>query len=211
MVSIQIQKAATFNSGRKTIKQILQPKVINYFSTHSYIVYISKYSDFVFLNNISRALDFPTFLENMKLSSSLSKILETGINVFKSNSQIMKNSKYYKISAIYKCVEKYSMTIVCNIWMICLELNRFVYDPSWMLHLFEFVRTLRSSVLVVFNNFLLIDATARSKISSDQKRFFIALSVYPLSFFANTPFNSYLLTYLNLSRRLFCEFWIGTY
>jgi len=44
--------------------------------------------------------------------------------------------------------------------MIWLELNWFVYDPSWMLHLSEFVWTLRSSVLVVFNNFLLIDATA---------------------------------------------------
>ena len=44
------------------------------------------------------------------------------------------------------------------------------------------------SVWDVFNNFLLIDATDRSKISSDQKRFFIALSLYPLSFFANTPF-----------------------
>jgi len=80
------------------------------------------------------------------------------------------------------------MTIVCNIWMICLELNWFVYDPSWMLHLSEFVWTIRSSVLVVFNNFLLIDATDKSKIRSDQKRFFIALSLYPLSFFANTPF-----------------------
>ncbi len=58
-----------------------------------------------------------------------------------------------------------------------------------MLHLSEFVWTLRSSVFVVFNNFLLIDATDRSKISSDQKRFFIALSLYPLSFFANTSFN----------------------
>jgi len=57
-----------------------------------------------------------------------------------------------------------------------------------MLHLSEFVWTLRPSVFVVFNNFLLIDATDRSKISSDQKRFFIALSLYPLSFFANTPF-----------------------
>ena len=38
------------------------------------------------------------------------------------------------------------------------------------------------------NNFLLIDATDRGKISSDQKRFFIALSLHPLSFFANTPF-----------------------
>ena len=37
------------------------------------------------------------------------------------------------------------------------------------------------------NNFLLIDATDRSKISSDQKCFFIALSLYPLSFFVNTP------------------------
>ena len=46
---------------------------------------------------------------------------------------------------------------------------------------------IRSLVLVVFNNFLLIDATDRSKISSDQKRFFIALS---LSFFANTPFKA---------------------
>ena len=35
------------------------------------------------------ALDFRTFLENMKMSSSLSKIFETGINVFKSNSQII--------------------------------------------------------------------------------------------------------------------------
>ena len=72
--------------------------------------------------------------------------------------------------------------------MICLKLNGFFYGLSLMLHLSEFVRTLRSSVLVVFNNFLLIDAIDRSKISSDQSRFFIALSLYPLSFFANTPF-----------------------
>ena len=58
-----------------------------------------------------------------------------------------------------------------------------------MLHLSEFVWTLRTSVLVVFNNFLLIDATDRSKISSDQKSFFIALGLCPHSFFANTPFN----------------------
>ena len=36
-----------------------------------------------------------------------------------------------------------------------------------MLQLSEFVWTLRSSVWLVFNNFLLIDATDRSKISSD--------------------------------------------
>ena len=35
----------------------------------------------------------------------------------------------------------------------------------------------------LFNNFLLIDGTDRSKISSEQKRLFIAVSLYPLSFF----------------------------
>ena len=81
------------------------------------------------------------------------------------------------------------MTIGCNIGMICLKLNRFFYVLSRMLHLSQFVWPLSYSVLVVFNNFFLIDATDRSKISSDQNRFFIALSLYPLSFFANTPFN----------------------
>ena len=83
------------------------------------------------------------------------------------------------------------MTVGCNIWMICLKLNRFFYGLSSMLHLSEFVWIIRTSVLVVFNNFLLIGATDRSKIRSDQKRFFIVLSLYPLSFFANTPFNGY--------------------
>ena len=57
-----------------------------------------------------------------------------------------------------------------------------------MSQLSEFVRMIRSSVIVFFNNFLLIDATDRSKISSDQKRLFFAVSLYPSSFFANTPF-----------------------
>ena len=48
-----------------------------------------------------------------------------------------------------------------------------------MLQFSQFVWSLRSSVWDVFNNFLLIDATDRSKISGDQKRFFIALSLYP--------------------------------
>ena len=62
-----------------------------------------------------------------------------------------------------------------------------------MFQLPQFVWALRSSVWDFFVNFLLIDATDRSKISGDQKRFFIALSLYPLSFFANTPFNSRIL------------------
>ena len=55
----------------------------------------------------------------------------------------------------------------------------------------EFVWPLSYSGWDVFKNFLLTDATDRNKISSDQKRFFIAFSLYPLSFFVNTPFKSY--------------------
>ena len=95
-----------------------------------------------------------------------------------------------------------SMLIGCNIWMICLELNWLFYDPSWTLQFSEFVWTLRSSVWVVFNNFLLIDATDRSKISSDQKRLFFAVSLYPLSFFANTPFNNLIFVSWTLNRDL---------
>ena len=114
------------------------------------------------------ALDFRTFLENMKMSSLLSKILETGIKVFKT---------------IYECVEKLIMIICCNIWMICLIKLIFLRSESWMQQLSEFLLMLRSSVCVVFNNFFLIDATDRSKISSDRKRLFFAVSLYPLSFF----------------------------
>ena len=89
-----------------------------------------------------------------------------------------------------------------NISMICLILNWFVYDPSWMLHLSEFVRTLRSSVLVVFNNFLLIDATDRSKICSDQKRLFFAVSLYSLSSFASTPFKTIIFIFSRETKEL---------
>ena len=60
----------------------------------------------------------------------------------------------------------------------------------------EFVWTQRSSVQVVFNNFLLINATDRSKISSNQKRLSIAVSLYLLSFFTNTPFKLEEKTYI---------------
>ena len=39
-----------------------------------------------------------------------------------------------------------------------------------------------------FLTIFLIDATDRSKISSDQTRLFFAVSLYPLSVFSNTPF-----------------------
>ena len=83
------------------------------------------------------------------------------------------------------------MSTGCNIWMIFLKLNRFFYGLSRMLQFSQFVWTPCYSLWDVFNNFLLIDAKDRSKISSDQKRFFIELSLYPLSFFANTPFKEH--------------------
>ena len=49
------------------------------------------------------------------MSSSESKIIEIGINVFKRNCQFIKvKKKYYEISTIYECVEKLSMIIGCN-------------------------------------------------------------------------------------------------
>ena len=83
------------------------------------------------------------------------------------------------------------MTTACNIWMICSELNWFVYNPSWMLHLSEFVWTLHSSMWVVFNNFLLIDTTDRSKISSNKKLIFIALSPYPVHLLRTLPLRKF--------------------
>ena len=62
-----------------------------------------------------------------------------------------------------------------------------------MLQFSQFVWALSYSVWDVFKNFLFTDETDRNKISDDQKRFFIALSLYPLSFFANTPFNNVLI------------------
>ena len=103
------------------------------------------------------------------------------LHVFKSNYQIIIFFfKNYEILTRYECVEK--LAIGCIIWMIYLELSWFFYDPSWMLQLSEFVWTLRSSACVVFNNFLLIDATDRSKISSDQKQLLFAINLYTLSF-----------------------------
>ena len=72
--------------------------------------------------------------------------------------------------------------------MICLKLNWFLRSKLYVAT-FWICMGAKFSVWDVFNNFLLIVSTDRSKISSDQKRFFIALSLYPLSFFANTPFN----------------------
>ena len=73
--------------------------------------------DWFFLNNISLALDFQTFRKNMKISSSLSKFSETRMNVFKSNSRIIKNKKYYEISTIYTNASNTPFKINFNLMM----------------------------------------------------------------------------------------------
>ena len=125
------------------------------------------------------ALDVSAWFHVAETSSWL-KIVFKCITVFKTN------KNYYEVSAtIYECIEKKSMIIGCNIWMICFELNCcFFYDPSPILKLSEFVKTLRSSVRVFFSNFLLIDATDKS--SSNHHRIFFDVNIYPLSFVANT-------------------------
>ena len=89
---------------------------------------------------------------------------------------------------MFTTASKKSMIIGCDIWMIFLELNLFFYDPTRLFQLSEFVWTLRYSVWVVFNNFLLINATDRSKIRNNPHRIFFDVSLNPLLFFANTPF-----------------------
>ena len=75
-----------------------------------------------------------------------------------------------------------------------------------MLQFSKFVKTLSYSVWDVFNNFRLIDASDRSKITSDQKRFFYRIKPIPpfLLFFANTPFKRF---FFSLSDRSFSEQW----
>ena len=80
------------------------------------------------------------------------------------------NSRTYKSGELMHKHNISVFRIISRIKLICLrsELN---------VAFSEFVWTLRSSVLVVFNNFLLIDAT---DISCNQKRLFFPASLYPL-------------------------------
>ena len=75
-----------------------------------------------------------------------------------------------------KIIEDYRLYYLNDLF----EIKWIFYGLSRMLQFSEFVWALSYSVWDVFNKVLLIDATDRNKISSDQKRFFIALSLYPL-------------------------------
>ena len=66
-----------------------------------------------------------------------------------------------------------------------------------MLQFSEFVWALSYSVWDVFNNFLLIDATDRSKTSSDQKRFLSHYTYTPFHFSRTLPLKKAIRWYLN--------------
>jgi len=83
-----------------------------------------------------------------------------------------------------KIIDEYRLQYLNELF----EIKLIFYYPSRGLQLTEFVWMLCYSALAVFSNFLLIDETDRSEISSDQKHLFFAVCLYPLSFFANTPF-----------------------
>ena len=91
---------------------------------------------------------------------------------------------------IYKISSKILVqTIVgCITWMSWYKFNLIIYDLSGIMQFREFVEVQRSLACVVFNQFLLLNATDRSKISCDQYRIKFDVNLYPLQFFANNPF-----------------------
>jgi len=62
-----------------------------------------------------------------------------------------------------------------------------------MLQFSQFVWALSYSVWDVFNNFLLVDATDRSKISGDQKRFFSHKAYTPFHFSRTLPLTNWMM------------------
>jgi len=127
---------------------------IDNFSTHSYnwyfIISFIFYSLIITFENIYSSFeDFWWWRRHFHIFQECLKI-QRQRNIIFFKSKMLWNIYIFKY--INECVEKKSMTIVCNIWIICLELNWLFYDPSWMLQLSEFVLTLRSSAWVVFNN-----------------------------------------------------------
>ena len=83
-----------------------------------------------------------------------------------------------KIVELEKIIDDYRLYYLNDLF----EIKLIFYGLSRMLQFSQFVWPLSYSVWDVFNNFLLKDATDRSKISSDQKRFFIALIHTPFHF-----------------------------
>ena len=100
-----------------------------------------------------------------------------------------KKGKNERVSGLISSwIQYWSLLIFHFIWMSNLKFNWIIDDLSGIKQLFEFAWTLRSSIWVVFNHFLFKVATDRSKISSNRYRIQFDANLYPLLFFANTPF-----------------------
>ena len=136
-----------FNS--KEIIQILLTLVIDYFSTHSQIVVLSYYFVFFMIWELlwKHLFLFRRFLIMQTTFSYFPGMFENPVPA----KMILKN----KIINIMK-YQLFTNASKNNRWLMFVISEWFVYDPSWMLHLSEFV----------FNYFLLMDATDRSKIKS---------------------------------------------
>ena len=139
-----------FNS--KPIINILQPIIIDTFPTHSYIVYyfiiLFLWSDSYFLKHLFLFRGFLIMKTKFSYCPGMFEIPAPAKYYLKKQ-----NQNFYEILNICECVEKKSITIVCNIWMIFLELNWLFCDPSLMLQLSEFVWTPRSyeSFITIFS------------------------------------------------------------
>ena len=103
----------------------------------------------------------------------------------------------------YKCPEFNSTFTTCNVRMISFK-NRLIYrldgimQPRIILYWFYSL-----DIIGVFNHFLPIYthyATDRGNISSDQNRFYFWISLFPLLFYANTPFDIFYLSCISLSK-----------
>ena len=83
-----------------------------------------------------------------------------------------------------------STITICNIWIISFKFNWILYELGKIIQLRGCVLciVLRSSVLVVFNHFLILDATDRSIIKSNQYRNQFKLAFNNFFIFANTLF-----------------------
>ena len=98
-------------------------------------------------------------------------------------------NKKYEILTLYKCVKKLSMTVSCNIWMICLKLNwlftiRVAYCSFLNLNGLNFFSISR------FDQFSSYNAQQREVRSAAIKNdYFSPLAYTPFLFFANILFN----------------------
>ena len=125
------------------------------------------------------------------------------------------NMRIYMVSmAVYQCTAPFFtifyhflpfFTLVCFVYFFC-RLRNHLRMPHTTHNFHNWKRFLKKWNIIKYKLYTNVakdnrwlSSRLRSKISSDQKRFFIVLSLYPLSFFANTPFKT--------RNRIFTDLW----